>query len=85
MITCAWTTPRTLETAARTSRKQPDRYPERVTDQPAPPADPVSAEDSTYAAIVSEFRGLRRAGAGWVEAALLTAAHLVIIGAANEE
>ena len=56
-----------------------------MTDQPEAPADPVSAEDNTYAAIVSEFRGLRRAGAGWVEAALLTAAHVVVINAANEE
>lgn len=29
-------------------------------------------------------RGLRRAGAGWIEAALLVGAHLTIVNAANE-
>lgn len=52
--------------------------------EPAPPSDPVTAEHVAYAAIVSEFRGLRQAGAGWIEAAMLTTAHLVIINAVSE-
>ena len=52
--------------------------------QDDPVADAIAAEDTLYAAIVSEFRGLRRAGAGWIEAALLVGAHLTIVNAANE-
>ena len=55
-----------------------------MSETPEAPADPVTAEDVLYAAIVSEFRGLRRAGAGWIEAALLVGAHLTIVNAANE-
>lgn len=56
-----------------------------MSDQPGAPADAVSAEDTLYAAMVSEFRGLRRAGAGWIEAALLTMTHLTVINTVNED
>ena len=55
-----------------------------MSENPEAPADPVAAEHGAYVAIVNEFRGLRHAGAGLIEAALLTAAHLTIINAANE-
>jgi hypothetical protein len=51
---------------------------------PEPAADPMASEDEFYAAIVSEYRGLRRAGAGVIEAASLAAAHLVFLTKANE-
>ena len=47
-------------------------------------ADPVTSEDEFYAAIVSEYAGLRRAGAGLVAAAVLTSAHMVMIQKAAE-
>lgn len=56
-----------------------------MSDQPEAPADPVAAEDTLYVTVVSEFRGIRRAGAGLVEAAVLTMAHLTIVNAAGEE
>lgn len=56
-----------------------------MTDQPGAPADAVSAEDTLYLSVVSEFRGIRRAGAGLVEAAVLTMAHLTIVNAAGEQ
>ena len=56
-----------------------------MSDQPEAPADPVTAEDGLYVTVVSEYRGLRRAGAGLIEAAVLTMAHLTIVNAANEE
>lgn len=52
--------------------------------EPEAQADAITAEDALYVAIVSEFRGLRRAGAGWIEAALLTGAHLAVVNAVNE-
>jgi hypothetical protein len=59
-----------------------------VSDDPGtetpPPADPVAAEDSYYAAIVSEYTALRRHGAGIIAAAALTAAHMVYIAKSNE-
>lgn len=55
-----------------------------MSDNPEAPADPVAAEHSAYVAIVNEFRGLRHAGAGLIEAALLTAAHLMLVNAASE-
>ncbi len=55
-----------------------------MSDQPQPPADPVSAEDTTYAAVVDEYRGLRRNGAKVLEAAILTAAYRVAITKAGE-
>lgn len=54
-----------------------------VSGQPAPPADPVTAEDGYYAAVVDEFRGLRRAGAGIADAALLTAAYRLMVTRVN--
>jgi len=47
------------------------------------PADPFTVEDSAYQAIVSEYTGLVRAGADPFSAALITAAHLVIMHAAS--
>lgn len=52
--------------------------------EPATQADPVSAEDSLYEAIVSEYRGLRRAGAPMVAAAAIAGAHLMYVLNANE-
>ena len=49
-----------------------------MNDEPGPPA--FTVEDSAYQAIVSEYLGLRRAGADALGAALITAAHLVIMG-----
>lgn len=48
-----------------------------------PAADPVTAEDEMYTAIVSDYQGLRRAGAS-AAAALLTAGYRVLLGKANE-
>ena len=57
-------------------------------DEAAPPEvpephAPFTPEDGAYAAIVSEYVGLRRAGADMMGAALITAAHLFLMGAAN--
>jgi hypothetical protein len=49
--------------------------------EPAQP--PFTLEDSAYAAIVSEYVGLQRAGADPLGAALITAAHLLLLGLAN--
>ena len=54
-----------------------DEAPPDVPDQPQPPFAP---EDGAYAAIVSEYVGLQRAGADPISAALITAAHLLLIG-----
>ena len=51
--------------------------------QPETPPAPFTPEDGAYAAIVSKFVGLQRAGADPLGAALITAAHLVYIGLAN--
>ena len=48
------------------------------------PADPVSTEDTLYRAVVDEYLGLRRAGAGIVAAAAISAAHLMYVQKANE-
>ena len=48
-----------------------------------PPAPPFNAEDVGYQAIVNEYMGLRRGGADPCSAALITAAHLVVIAAAG--
>ena len=57
---------------------------ETVPDEPVPvPHAPYTPEDGAYAAIVSEYVGLQRAGASPVSAALITAAHLLYIGLAN--
>jgi hypothetical protein len=42
------------------------------------PADPVASEDSVYIAVISEYRGLRRAGGGFLPACVITAAHLYL-------
>jgi hypothetical protein len=55
-----------------------------VSETPTPPADPVAAEDNYYAAIVSEYTALRRAGAGIIAAAAITSAHMTFITKANE-
>lgn len=55
-----------------------------MSDQPAAPADPVSAEDSYYQAIVSEYVALRKAGAPFLAAAAITAGHMTFISKANE-
>jgi hypothetical protein len=54
-----------------------DDAPPEVPDQPHAPFAP---EDGAYAAIVSEYVGLQRAGADPISAALITAAHLLLIG-----
>jgi hypothetical protein len=48
------------------------------------PADPVAAEETLYRAVVDEYTGLRRAGAGIVAAAAISAAHLMFVQKANE-
>ena len=58
----------------------PDDDAPEVPDQPHAPYTP---EDGAYAAIVSEYVGLQRAGADPISAALITAAHLVYIGLAG--
>ena len=52
-------------------------------DTPPTPAAPFTVEDGAYQAIVNEYMGLRRGGADPYSAALITAAHLVIMGAAG--
>lgn len=47
------------------------------------PHAPFTLEDGVYAAIVSEYVGLQRAGADPLGAALITAAHLLLLGLAN--
>ena len=47
-----------------------------------PPAPPFTVEDGAYQVIVNEYLGLRRAGANPVDAALITAAHLMVMGLA---
>ena len=53
-----------------------------VPETPEPHA-PFTPEDGAYAAIVSEYVGLQRAGADPLGAALITAAHLLLLGIAN--
>lgn len=55
---------------------------EDALDAPEPHA-PFAPEDGAYAAIVSEYVGLQRAGADMLGAALITAAHLAFMGMAN--
>ena len=56
-----------------------------MSENPEAPADPVTAEDTLYAGVISEFRGLRRNGGGWIESALLTMTHLTVINTVNED
>ena len=51
---------------------------------PAMPPDPFTPADIGDALIMGSFKGLRRAGAGLMEASLITAAHVVISGISNE-
>jgi hypothetical protein len=51
--------------------------------EPGRPHPPFAPEDGYYAAIVSEYVGLQRGGADPLGAALITAAHLMLIGMAN--
>ena len=53
-----------------------------VPEVPEPHA-PFTPEDGAYAAIVSEYVGLQRAGADPLGAALITAAQLLLLGIAN--
>lgn len=56
-----------------------------MSDSPEAPTDPVAAEDSSYAAIVSDIRGLRRAGATFCEAVAQTAFYRVALMLAQQE
>ena len=51
-----------------------------MNDEPETPPTPVAVEDSVYQAIVNEYVGLQRAGVDPASAALITAAHLVMLG-----
>lgn len=55
------------------AQESPDQHPHA----------PFAPEDGYYAAIVSEYAGLQRGGADPVSAALITAAHLLLLGVAN--
>ena len=48
--------------------------------EPEQPHAPFTPEDGYYAAIVSEYVGLQRGGADPLSAALITAAHLLLLG-----
>jgi hypothetical protein len=52
-------------------------------DPSSPPSPPFAPEDGAYQAIVSEYYGLQRAGADMLSAALITAAHLALMGLAS--
>jgi hypothetical protein len=56
---------------------------EPAPETPGTPSPPFASEDGAYAAIVNEYLGLQRAGADPLSAALITAAHLVMLGKAN--
>lgn len=56
----------------------PDESPEPH--QASMPPDPFQAADALYATVATEFNGLRNAGLGLVETALLVAAHLSLNG-----
>jgi hypothetical protein len=45
------------------------------------PEAPFTPEDGAYQVIVSEYLGLRRAGASVLDASFITAAHLAVMGA----
>lgn len=49
------------------------------------PPDPFTAADAAYTVIYAEFCGLRRAGASIIEAAVLTAAHIIVNRVAGHE
>ena len=60
-----------------------DDAPPEDAGQPEQPHAPFTPEDGYYAAIVSEYVGLQRGGADPFGAALITAAHLLLLGVAN--
>lgn len=55
--------------------------PDDAEQPPSPP--PFAPEDGAYAAIVSEFYGLQRAGMHMLGAALTTAAEIIILKLVN--
>ena len=59
-----------------------DEPPENPAD-PEPPHAPFAPEDGYYAAIASEYAGLQRGGADPLGAALITAAHLLLLQMAS--
>lgn len=60
-----------------------DAPPEDEAAEPEQPHAPFAPEDSYYAAIASEYAGLQRGGADPLGAALITAAHLLLLQMAN--
>jgi hypothetical protein len=56
-----------------------DEAPPEEPGEPEQPHAPVTPEDGYDAAIVSEFVGLQRGGADPFSAALITAAHLLLL------
>ena len=60
-----------------------DEAPPEEAGEPEQPHAPFAPEDGYYAAIVSEFVGLQRGGADPAGAALITAAHLLLLGMLN--
>ena len=52
-------------------------------DESPQPAAPFAPEDGAYAAVVSEYVGLQRAGADPLGAALITASHWLLAGLAG--
>ena len=60
-----------------------DEAPPEEAGEPGQPHAPFTPEDGYYAAIVSEYVGLQRGGADPFGAALITAAHLLLLGMAN--
>lgn len=61
----------------------PDTPDEPREPESQPAAPPFAPEDGAYQTIVSEYFGLRRAGADPLGAALITAAHLAFMGMAS--
>ena len=60
-----------------------DEAPPEESGEPEQPPAPFTPEDGYYAAIVSEYVGLQRGGADPFAAALITAAHLMLLGMAT--
>ena len=62
-----------------------DAPPEDAGEPQQLPQAPFTPEDGYYAAIVSEYVGLQRGGADPFGAALITAAHLLLLGFVNTQ
>ena len=62
-----------------------DAPPGEAGEPQSPPQAPFTPEDGYYAAIVSEYVGLQRGGADPFGAALITAAHLLLLGLVNTQ